>query len=386
MEKKIEKTVVRIICAALIFLLIVAISDLVWVLLDLANEPDRLSPYQQAEDRFLSPEAFDAVFLCCFVHVFYSFSRLSLSYDPDLREATAERDSLSKKTKRVVSSPSFWGELAVILLLLFVLPAGFLRIAGVFRIAAYPAVALAFFLSRLAVLTRRTVATDGQTFRLSVLVKSILKRLILFAVIAAFLPVVLGLAYSFLRVLTLFWSVAFFVTLGVLIACLTLFRYFRAIFKRKKLLKRLQKLCEEKQYSLYFERVYRSILFPNDEPEITIKTGKETYVCKLLSTRSKRTPLYIRQDGEAVADHRFKIGRVVLFHHMVSTRYAFEAEGKKFLILVPAPVFVYGTDGGRRSDLYDSARVGDYTIFSSAAFLHALDLDALDETDRKREW
>ena len=382
MDKKIEKTVVQVVCTALIFLLIVAFSVLIWLCLDMINHPERIA------DEFLSPEAFAVVFLCCFVIVFYSFAHLALSLDPVLRESSVlEKNLLSKRMKKVVSLPAFWCELVVILTLLFVLPGGFFRVTGVYRIAAYPAVAVAFFLAYVAVVARRNLRIGmREKTSLRGILKAVGSRIAIFLVGAIALPPVLGLVISYLQLLTLFWNVAFFVTLGVLIACLTLFRFFRAIFKRKKLLKRLQKLCEEKQYSLFFERVYRSILFPNDEPEITIKTGKESYVCKLLSTRSKRTPLYILQDGEAVADHRFKIGRVVLFHHLVSTRYAFEAEGKKFLILVPAPVFVYGTDGGRRSDLYDSARVGDYTIFSSAAFLHALDLDALDETDRKREW
>ena len=381
-KKQVRNTIIRVVCTALIFLLIVAFSDLVWVVLNAINSPERLT------DDLLSPEAFGIVFLCCFVFVFYSFSHLAISNDSVLREASAlEKNRLSNRMKKVVSLPSFWCELAIVLLLLFALPGGFFRVTGVYRIAAYPAVGIAFFLAYIAVVTRWNIKNEKRekTGPFGI-VKAVCVRILIFLVGALALPPVLGLAYSYLRLLSLFWNVAFFVSLGALILGLILFKYLRAVTKRKKLLKRLAKICEEKQYSLYCGKVYRSILFANEDPEITIKTGKQTYVCKLLSTRSKRTPLYILQDGEAVADHRFKIGRVVLFHHMVSTRYAFEAEGKKFLILVPAPIFVYGTDGGRRSDLYDSARVGDYTIFSSAAFLHALDLDALDETDRKREW
>lgn len=381
-KKQVRNTIIRVVCTALIFLLIVAFSDLVWVVLNAINSPERLT------DDLLSPEAFGIVFLCCFVFVFYSFSHLAISYDRVLREASAlEKNRLSNRMKKVVSLPSFWCELAIVLLLLFALPGGFFRVTGVYRIAAYPAVGIAFFLAHIAVVARWNIKNEKRekTGPFGI-VKAVCVRILIFLVGALALPPVLGLAYSYLRLLSLFWNVAFFVSLGALILGLILFKYLRAVTKRKKLLKRLAKICEEKQYSLYCGKVYRSILFANEDPEITIRTGETTYECKLFSAWSKKTPLYLLKTGEAVADRAFRIGRVVLFHHMVSTRYAFEAEGKKFLILVPAPIFVYGTDGGRRSDLYDSARVGDYTIFSSAAFLHALDLDALDETDRKREW
>lgn len=374
MGKKTERTVVQVVCTALIFLLIVAFSVLIWLCLDMINHPERIA------DEFLSPEAFAVVFLCCFVIVFYSFAHLALSLDPVLRESSVlEKNLLSKRMKKVVSLPAFWCELVVILTLLFVLPGGFFRVTGVYRIAAYPAVAVAFFLAYVAVVARRNLRIGmREKTSLRGILKAVGSRIAIFLVGAIALPPVLGLVISYLQLLTLFWNVTFFVTLGSLILVLVLFRYLRAVSKRKKLLKRLKKLCEEKQYSLYSERVYRSILFPNEEPEITIKTGKEIYACKLLSTRSKKTPLYLLESGEAVADHSFRIGRFTLFRHLVATRYAFEASGKKFLILVPTTSHVYGRDGERRFSLYAADRVGEYAVYPSTAFLNALDMDALD--------
>ena len=378
-----RKTIVQVVCAALIFLLIVAFSGFVLFCLEKINSSE-----YEGTDAVFSREAFGVMGLIWFVLIFYTISFLALSYDPVLRQASIlDENRLSKRIVRVVSTPSFWCELAVILLLLFVLPSGFYRVTGVFRIASYPAVAVTFFLVHVAVVSRWNARVGKEeTLRPRDIVKAILGRVVLVSASLIVLPPVLLLAYMYLRVLTLFWNIAFAVVLAALILGLLLGKYLRAVGKRKKMLKRLKRICDEKEFSLYCKNVYRSILFAYEEPEITIETGKATYACKLLCTRSKKTPLYILKNGTAVADHQFKIGRITLFHHMVETRFAFESTGRKFLILVPAPVFVYGTDGGRRSDLYDSARVGDYTIFSSSAFLHALDLDALDEPERKREW
>ena len=373
-KKQVRNTIIRVVCTALIFLLIVAFSDLVWVVLNAINSPERLT------DDLLSPEAFGIVFLCCFVFVFYSFSHLAISYDRVLREASAlEKNRLSNRMKKVVSLPSFWCELAIVLLLLFALPGGFFRVTGVYRIAAYPAVGIAFFLAYIAVVTRWNIKNEKRekTGPFGI-VKAVCVRILIFLVGALALPPVLGLAYSYLRLLSLFWNVAFFVSLGALILGLILFKYLRAVTKRKKLLKRLAKICEEKQYSLYCGKVYRSILFANEDPEITIRMGETTYECKLFSAWSKKTPLYLLKTGEAVADHAFRIGRITLFHHLVSTRYAFESGGKKILILVPAPLFVYGRDGNRSYPLYTADRIGDYSVYGSTDFLNALDLDALD--------
>ena len=193
------------------------------------------------------------------------------------------------------------------------------------------------------------------------------------------IPILVVLTYSFGK--TLFakmFGVPLILILIMLYGLILWIRYLRAVSKRRKLLKGLKKICEEKKYSLYFKRVYRSVLFPREEPEITIKTGKETIECKLLCAMSRKTPIYISADGEASVAHVFRLGSRELFRHLVTTRYSFEEGDKKILLIVPVPRDVYGTLGNDYYSVFSGDRIEDRAFYHMTTFLDALELDTLE--------
>ena len=217
--------------------------------------------------------------------------------------------------------------------------------------------------------------------------KKIDSRTVLLGIVRVFLligfigviPYIVMLSYSFGK--TLFakmFGIPLILILIMLYGLILWIRYLRAVLKRRKLLKGLKKICEEKQYSLYFKRVYRSVLFPREEPEITIKTGKETIECKLLCAMSRKTPIYISADGEASVAHVFRLGSRELFRHLVTTRYSFEEGDKKILLIVPIPRELFQKNGDDFRSVYSRDRINGCTIYHTSTFLDDLALDALD--------
>ena len=217
--------------------------------------------------------------------------------------------------------------------------------------------------------------------------KKIDSRTVLLGIVRVFLligfigviPYIVMLSYSFGK--TLFakmFGIPLILILIMLYGLILWIRYLRAVLKRRKLLKGLKKICEEKQYSLYFKRVYRSVLFPREEPEITIKTGKETIECKLLCAMSRKTPIYISADGEASVAHVFRLGSRELFRHLVTTRYSFEEGDKKIFLIVPIPREVFQKIGNDFRPVFSGDRINDCAVYHTSTFLDALKLDSLD--------
>ena len=217
--------------------------------------------------------------------------------------------------------------------------------------------------------------------------KKIDSRTVLLGIVRVFLligfigviPYIVMLSYSFGK--TLFakmFGIPLILILIMFYGLILWIRYLRAVLKRRKLLKGLKKICEEKQYSLYFKRVYRSVLFPREEPEITIKTGKEIIECKLLCALSRKTPIFISSDGAASVAHIFRIGSRELFRHLVTTRYSFEEGDKKIFLIVPIPREVFQKIGNDFRPVFSGDRINDCAVYHTSTFLDALKLDSLD--------
>lgn len=381
-KKRMLQTGLQVVSAVLIFLLAAAFSR------GLSYTFEKLDPSKREEtfDLFMtkgtsiSYRGLTVLLLVWFGLTVYTFFRIALSYDRfSKRAAIGEPNGLFNWLGRVVSTPSFWVELAVVLLLTLVLPSGFLSSKRFFPFAIFPVVAVSFFLAHVGASTQAADVPGGRKIRMTGIANEILRVLAYVLILVVGLPILLFLYSIFLVHRTPVIVVASLAVFGPL-----LFVYFRAVRKRKKLLKRLGKLCEEKGYSHSIKRAYRSILLPSREPEIRIRTAEGTFACVLLNSFSKKTPLYLsRLHGE----EGLLVGRGTFPYRTAALRPVFEPDDKKVLILVPVPLYIF-----RKSEddnwyyLCAAEQVGDYSVYSLSAFLNALDLDALDEAKKIRDW
>ena len=382
-KKTVWHTIVQVVCTVAVFLLIAAFSR------GLSNTFENLDPSKQGEtfDQFMTHgtsigyRGLTVLLLVWFGMILYTFFRIALSYDRfSKRASVGEPNGLFNRIVRVVSAPSFWIELAAVLLLTFVLPSGFLVAKGFFPFATFPVVAVSFFFARVGAASQAVDVPWGRNIiRMTGIANEMLRILAHVLVIVVGLPFILFVYSNYLLHRNPTIVVVSLAVFGPL-----LFVLFRAFQKRRKLLKGLGKLCEEKEYSYSIGKAYRSILFPSREPEIRIETGQGTFACVLLNSFSKKTPLYL---SRLLGEEGLLVGRGTFSYRTTELRPAFEPNDKKVLVLVPVPLYIF-----RRSEdddwhpLYAAEQVGDYSVYSLSAFLNALDLDALDEAKKKRDW
>ena len=378
---KVWNTVARILSAAAVFLLIVSFYHLMNGVIrwgnSLGSTPD--SSVDVAPSEVLAPATF-----ICFSLAFYSFSYVSLYYDPLLKTLfVTGTGRFAERAKKTVSSPQFSCELAVVLLLLAVLPDGFLLITGYYRIAAYPVFAVLLFFAWTSVAARlyeeeKRKNVDQKERNRTIGAKDVFRslggRVLLFIVLAFLTPTFGAILYTLVKILGLF-GIPFIVFLLLLYPLILLIRFLRAVSKRKKILKKLKRICDGKGYSLDCKEPYRSILFSRAEPEITIRTGKETIECKLLCALSKKTPLFLFPDGEASVVHTFRIGKWTPFRYTFNARYEFGEGDRKILLVVPIPRDVYGKGDAGFYSLYSGDRFNGCTVYRASSFLGALEED-----------
>lgn len=387
MEKKtVRDTLIQLVCAAVIFLLLFLflffLNTVVLGVNSRSLETQRATVLDLELEWFLHLLAFLDISLA-----FYSFSQVALYYDPILKSSCdLGRNRFRDRAKMVAKTPLFWYVLVIVLSLHFILPARLTLSRDYYRIAAYPVFGVLLFLSWTSVINRwnserirREISQKERNKKIRVrdVLKSVVGRIYLWTFFAVLTPFFGALLYSFVKILGLL-SVPLLVFLFLIYPLILLIRYLRAVAKRRKMLKKLKCVCDEKEYSFYCEKPYRSILFPCMEPEIIIKTGKETIECKLLCALSRKTPIFLSPDGEATVVHSFRIGKWTLFRHYVNTRYRFGQCDRKIMIPVPTPRDVYAKTETGFHIVCSGERYDGYTLYVASSFVDDLRTNDLD--------
>ena len=383
--KRVRNALIQIVCTIAIFLLTVLLFHAMrWIAVGTGNVVEYT---EDGPVEWLEPETLGPVLFVCYVFAFFSVFRVALRFDlllkPSFCTGTGRFWESAKKT---VSSPLFWGEVAVILLLLFVLPDRFLLLSGNYRRVAYPTFALLLFFSWTSAIClwvederrRKIDREEGpKKFRASEVWIPIAFGVWLPLTVSVLAPpaVVIG---CFL-IATFGWG--FVVTacaLVMLFSAIFLTQYLRAVSERKKMLKGLKRVCDDKGYTLTCESPYGSILFSHPAPEITIRTEKETIEIKLLFTLSKRTPIVLFQNGEVTVIHGVRIRDRTFFRRFVNTRYEFGECDKKFLIQIPVTGEVCKENDVGFDTIYPGDRFNGCTLYSAFSFVDDLRTDDLD--------
>ena len=209
------------------------------------------------------------------------------------------------------------------------------------------------------------------------------------------LPFVLVMFSSVFALLVLVLASA-----GVLAVIGLLFsaNYLGALLKRRKFFKKLKRLCQQNGYTLdEVNHPYLSVFRETDGYTFSLYANGQTYYARVISCINRGNYMIFDEKGifSRVKLFRIPLPRLAatrgyvqsfdrgtgedreLFRITSEVNYTFEAEGKKILILNPPARFVKISHHGTTKDADNGDRVGAYSIYSSNAFLRALERNAI---------
>ncbi len=326
-----------------------------------------------------------------------SFALYDTTYRDRFFEGEQSRLSFARKVNFIFCTPKFWIELLITYALIAIMPFrfGFLPLVNVLSfymtvqmsktklyviLIAFPLLFLIDFLAYLSAFNwwilryRKDKKIDKKTKK-GALPKMLAIVFSAYCGGAMMMPIGLAILLSIINVLRSAAVMIFFVVLCVSLIALW---YTKALFKRRKLLHELKKICDEKGFYLSKVRSgYLSIFRLPRDSSFTVDCGDNTYECKLISGIRKISPMYLFGNGQGQVIHTFRIRRVELFHFVTSFQYGFESQHKKIVIISPIPQVVYRAGEGRPTEIDVGEIVGDYHVYNATGFLNALERDCL---------
>lgn len=335
---------------------------------------------------------------------FFSFTRTFMIHDPVYlsRYRFVENEKMTAGWISVVGNMDFWMEGILFEAALLVVPRfgpfgfliGFLEdtsdplpfslIAGFLTITVLPVFLLLLFLAHLS--ARKYISGFDNPYlailesergtRKRNLFLEITKMSAIYFIGALIFPLVLPIIMTLVRMLG--WiALAIFLILALF---LIVFRYFRALLKRRSFRKRLLKMCKEKRIVLKLRRgFFRSVFSMSTTYDFSVFVGEERYDCKMISSPRKYSPVFFDENGTLIRTTTVRFMRdVVLFHSVTVRDFRFLSDGKKILILNPTPQKIFLKDRQGKALADTGERIGEYVLFTGSGFLHALDRNCME--------
>ncbi len=235
-----------------------------------------------------------------------------------------------------------------------------------------------------------------QSYSYSRMVLRLVVYLLIYVYVARLIPV---LVITFTSIAIILDLLAASAVVLMLIGLLFSFNYIGALQKRRKFFKKLKKLCKGNGYELgEMNHPYLSVFRETDGYTFSVRANGQTYCARVISCLNRGNHIIFDTKGMLTRVRIFRIplprisvaraGYVQgldrgtgddreLFRISSEADYTFEAEGKKILILNPPSKFVKIAHEGITRDADNGERVGEYIIYSSGAFLRALDRGAI---------
>lgn len=218
---------------------------------------------------------------------------------------------------------------------------------------------------------------------------------VIYVIAGKLLPTVLVMIASVLGLMIfLAASAGVLAAIGLLLST----NYLGALLKRRKFLKKLKKWCLENGYTLDdLNHPYLSVFREFDHYTFSLFAHGQRYYARVITCINRGNYMIFDEKGIFTRIKLFRIplpriggaGRYVqsfdrgtgedreLFRITSEVNYTFEADGKKLLILNPPAKFVKISHKGSLKDADNGDHVGDYSIYTSNAFLRALDRNAV---------
>ncbi|MBO5897895.1 MAG: hypothetical protein J6R04_02675 [Clostridia bacterium] len=167
--------------------------------------------------------------------------------------------------------------------------------------------------------------------------------------------------------------------------------YIRALFKRRRLIRGLRRVCRECGYELSpIRQPYWGLIRHKAGADFSVKVGDKQYDCRLLSAVLPGGKMLFDYEGSVTVHHYIRFFWAAQRMHVATqhtfeqstfsstAEYAFDSDHQKLLIVCPtAPqTLIVGPKGGTPLDT--GAHIGEYRMFNTTGFLGALERDCLD--------
>lgn len=329
-------------------------------------------------------------FVFSLIMLFSLFSIFTLndySYKKRFFDRADTKMSFKDKCGFIITDRAFLIELTTVLFWVLILPLrvfwfdlmhGFYN-SYLMLLVITPIVAVLIFAAHMATVNwwMRQKASKGYSFTQKSCLRTLIKQFAGTAIIYPISAFALSLVFPMLMT---FWNIAKYLGIAIVvaivlpIALITAFKKARFILSRKKLVKTLQKLSDQKKCSiLEIKNLYSSKQGFN----LLVRKNNVFYCCKLVCAPKYKTPLYFHDDGCLRYTKGYTFLGIDLFYHEITTEYFFEGEGKKILIVVPSTIQAISTDGHQERKLNIGDRLMEYTIHDAESFLGAIDRDCL---------
>lgn len=217
----------------------------------------------------------------------------------------------------------------------------------------------------------------------------------IYLIAAKLFPTILVMFASlFVLIIFLLASAGVLTVIGLIFSA----NYLGALLKRRKFFKKLKKMCEQNGYTLdELKHPYLSVFRETDGYTFSLYANKQTYYGRVISCINRGNYMIFDEKGifSRVKLFRIPLPRLAatrgyvhsfdrgtgedreLFRLTSEVDYTFEADGKKLLILNPPARFVKISRQGSMKDADNGDHIGEYSIYSSNAFLRALDRNAI---------
>ena len=324
---------------------------------------------------------------------FYSAARLFAIHDPILKKnRPAEEDA---PANWFVRTEEFRLEMAVILLLSLLLPAGW-GDGGIFTL--FPMHFLLEKLCRILLFSPLLIVITIHAHHCAEIVwdtpqkrfwqktppalqfaKSVLLTLGAYFVGFMFLPVVLPAIHSALYLLAqVVWGFRYFILVGF--TALLLFLYTRAWRIRRRFLTELKKMAQDRKSHFHLspvKRAWTSLFFPSHRANFTVRVRDKVYSVRLMADPLRYRTMYFGPEGAGIKHSSLSLRGMEIFNIDIPFTYDFEGEGEKLIVLSPVPKFIRSVSKNHTADLDTGDRVGEYRLFNGSGFLGMLERDCL---------
>ena len=153
----------------------------------------------------------------------------------------------------------------------------------------------------------------------------------------------------------------------------------RAVLKRKSFIKKLKEYCQNNSLALSeIVKPYKSVLFDQEGFNFTVEKNGKKYDCKFVSTIFPGSPLALADSGAGIKHFLIRFIKIQISSYKKEFNFSFESENRKILLLVPTPKKVLVTVKNSKLTEADAGeKLGDYTLYNATTFLNALDRDCV---------
>lgn len=354
-------------------------------------------PYLTATEPYINETLFAWISVGMLVLSFSSMIRIALRYELPLRDAylSGKPSSLVGKWKLLLCNKLFWVRTGIYCTLYAILPFGAfpaLRIAGNNLFGVQFAklligLCLGILLFGISLLNFSSACRAWEhPEKGEIPHKAYNKK---FRVLcAAYLIGGMALSYLAPQFIPLFVNIPkllndpsigkVFIWIVVIVLLALAIRYCGILRRRRKFLKRLERINREGRHHLTkVKKPYASLFYNYTGESFSVRCNGEEFSCKMLSGKKSKKPLIFTEEGTLEFVKSVQALGYELFQYKKTFDFAYESDARKVLIINSVPQRMLLLWENKHIKLEDGDRLGDYILYTEQSFLNALERECL---------